>query len=144
MRLKQGVSPLIVLTLAVWLVAPAVNAQRGMYDPKAEITVKGTVEEVQQMTPSGPPPGRGRMGAMGGTHIKLATGKGTYDVHLGPSKYLAEKQFTVQKGDAIEVTGSVIKIDGRDALIAREVTKGNEKLLLRDANGIPLWSGSKP
>lgn len=43
---------------------------------------------------------------------------------------------------AVEVTGSLVKIEGNDALIAREITKVNEKLVLRDAKGTPLWSRS--
>lgn len=149
MQLKQLMTPLIFLTLVVGLIMPSAGAQRGIkanpqmprYDPKTEVTVKGTIEEVQHMMPATPPPGRGRMAGMGGTHIKIATEKGTLDVHLGPSAFLAEKKFTLSKGDAVEITGSRVKIQGNDALIAREITKGSEKLVLRDANGIPLWSG---
>jgi hypothetical protein len=80
---------------------------------------------------------------MGGTHLKLVTEKGTMDVHLGPAAYLADKKFIVDKGDVVEIRGSVVKIGGNEAVIAREVTKGSEKLVLRDANGIPLWSGPR-
>jgi hypothetical protein len=48
-----------------------------------------------------------------------------------------EKCFTVNKGDTVETKGSLVKIQGNEALIAREMTKGSEKLALRDANGIP-------
>jgi hypothetical protein len=83
------------------------------------------------------------MAGMGGTHLKLTTKEGIVEVHLGPSAYLAEKKFTINKGDFLGIKGSLVKIDGIDAVIARELTKGKDTLLLRDANGIPLWSGAQ-
>lgn len=102
------------------------------YNPATEVTVKGTVEQVRQVT--------GRKSWWTGTHLTLKTAKETLDVHLGPSWYLAEKKFAVAKGDQIEVTGSKIKYEGADAIIAREVTKGKQVLVLRNAQGVPEWS----
>jgi DNA helicase TIP49 (TBP-interacting protein) len=138
----------IIIAFIVWIASPLAAAQRGMnrntpqYDPKTEVTIRGNVEEVQKRMMH-TPPGRGAMAEMGGTHLKLGTEKGTMDVHLGPAAYLADKKFTVNKGDVVEIRGSLVKIGGNEALIAREVTKGSEKLVLRDANGIPLWSGPR-
>jgi mono/diheme cytochrome c family protein len=120
---------------AVVIMAPAGTGQntggRG-YNPSTETTVKGTVEEVKQLPMRGGP---------GGTHVTLKTDKGVLDVHLGPSAFLAERHFEISKGDQIEVTGSKMSIDGTEALVAREVKKGSQVLTLRNANGIPLWSG---
>ena len=71
----------------------------------------------------------------------LTWSEGSRDVHLGPSTYLAEKNFTIRKGDTLEITGSLVKTGGAEAVIAREVKKGSETLVLRDKNGMPLWSG---
>jgi hypothetical protein len=148
MRLRELLGSAMILTLVVWIASPLAVAQRGMnrnmpqYDPKTEVTIKGTVEEVQKQTPR-MPQGKGVMGGMGGIHLKLATEKGAMDVHLGPAAYLADKKFTVNKGDVVEVKGSLVKIGENEAVIARELTKGSEKLVLRDANGIPLWSGAR-
>lgn len=101
------------------------------YNPFTEITVTGTVEEVQQRT---------RGSGWGGTHLTLKTEQGTLDVHLGPSSFLAEKQFTFAKGDQLEVTGSKMLYAGGEALVARIVKKGDKTLTLRDASGVPLWS----
>lgn len=102
------------------------------YDPSTEVTAKGTVEHVRQVT--------GRRGWWTGTHVTVKTAKETLDVHVGPSWSLAKKKFTLAKGDQIEVTGSKIKYQGADALIAREVKKGKQILVLRNAQGIPEWS----
>jgi hypothetical protein len=124
--------------------APAAFGQQGMgqgrqgpryYNPATETTVKGTVEQVRQVN--------GGRGWWTGTHLTLKTAKETLDVHIGPSWFLAEKKFSFAKGDQIEVTGSKIKYQGADALIAREVKKGKQVLVLRNAQGIPEWSGGR-
>jgi hypothetical protein len=115
-------------------------AQRGlgqgagrMYDPATETTVKGTVEEVKRIP--------GQRGAASGVHLIVKTDKETLEVHLGPTAFLEKEKFTFSKGDQIEVTGSRVKIGAADALLAREVKKGDKMLTLRNAQGIPAWSG---
>ena len=51
------------------------------------------------------------------------------------------KKFMISKGDRLEIVGSKTQSQGHHALIARQVTKGDEKLILRNAQGIPEWSG---
>lgn len=101
------------------------------YDPKTEVTVKGTVDEVKQYS--------GRRGSTG-THLMLKTSEETIDVHVGPSWYLSQQHVEFAKGDEIEVTGSTIKMAGRDALLAREIKRGGKVISLRDAQGVPQWS----
>jgi hypothetical protein len=101
------------------------------YDTSTEATLKGSVEAVKQI--SGPK-------GWGGTHVTLKTEKETIDVHVGPSWYLAQKQINFAKGEQIEVIGSRVKFGDSDALIAREIKKGEQTLTLRNAQGIPLWS----
>jgi hypothetical protein len=104
------------------------------YDPASEVTVQGTVEEVTEHT-----------GPMGwtGTHLALKTEKETLEVHLGPSAFLAEKEFAFAMGDPVEVTGSKVKLEGADVLLARTIKKGDKTLTLRNAAGIPMWSRSR-
>jgi len=126
-------------SLLATLTVPAAWAQqqqgpgKGMprYDPATEVTVKGTVEEVTEHT-----------GPMGwtGTHLVLKTEKETLEVHVGPSAFLAEKGFAFTQGDEVEVTGSRMKYEGEEALLARTVKKGEKNLTLRNAQGIPQWS----
>lgn len=127
---------LFTIITAVGVAVPAAFGQRGVrnYNPATEVTVQGTVEEVRQVT-------RGQ--GWGGTHLTLKTNQGTLDVHLGPSNFLEAKKFTISKGDHVEVLGSKVQYQGHDALIAREVTKGDQKLILRNAQGIPEWSGGR-
>jgi hypothetical protein len=102
-----------------------------LYNTSTEVTVKGTVEAVTQVTgPNG----------WGGTHLTVRTKTETLDVHLGPSWYLTQNKVSFSRGDKIKILGSKVKFNDRDVLLAREVSKGGKKVVLRDANGFPEWS----
>jgi hypothetical protein len=123
--------------------------QMPMYDTTTEATLKGTVEEVK--TVSGMIGGGGRMGPGGqmgaqgmammqGTHVMLKTDAETIEVHLGPSAFLKDQKIEIAKGDALEIVGSRIKIGDSEAVLAREVRKGQSSWTLRDADGRPRWA----
>jgi hypothetical protein len=117
--------------------------QMPMYDTTTETTLKGTVEEVK--TVSGMMGGGGRTGPQGmammpGIHVMLKTDAETLEVHLGPSAFLKDQKIEIAKGDALEIVGSRVKIGESEALIAREVRKGQTSWTLRDASGRPRWA----
>lgn len=101
------------------------------YDTSTERTVEGTVEDLR--------PHQGRRGAMG-LHLAVKTADGLLDVHVGPEPWLATQHYEFEKGDALEITGSMVKVDGSDAFLARIIKKGTVTMTLRNANGIPKWS----
>jgi hypothetical protein len=74
-------------------------------------------------------------------HLMLKTDKETISVHLGPGWYIENQDVKIDPKDKVEVKGSKITFQGKPALIAAEVKKGNEILKLRDENGFPAWSG---
>ena len=115
----------------------AAGGGSGMYDVKAETTITGTVESVENITGAG---GRGRRG-MGGTHLVVKTEKESVAVHVGPTAYLAEKGITLAKGDSLEILGSRVTVDNEAVLIVRQIKKGDKTWTLRDASGRPAWSG---
>ena len=78
-----------------------------------------------------------------GVHLMINTDKETIEVHVAPSWYLADQDFEITPKDDIVVKGSRINVDGKPAIIAREIKKGDRILVLRDKNGVPLWSGSQ-
>ena len=126
---------LLVLVLATAL--PMLAQGRGCcpnYDPKTETTLKGTVTDVAQQA--------GKRG-WNGTHLTLKTETGSYDVHLGPTQFLAQQGFAFAKGDTLAIVASKVSYQGGDAYVARQVTKGDKVLTLRDAQGIPAWSGGR-
>ncbi len=111
--------------------ARARMGQQRLYDPATEVTVKGSILEIQH-----PPSDRASLGV----HLILKTDAGTVEVHLSPARFLAANQISLSKGDRVEVTGSEIKYRGADALIARELKIGNKTLRLRDSQGVPQWN----
>jgi hypothetical protein len=121
---------LLVACLAGTALAQVGSSARRIYDPNTETTVKGTVEKVTEIGDQG----------WTGTHLTLRTNEQKYDVHVGPSAYVAKSGFTFSAGNQIEVTGSKLKFGGADAIVAREIKKDGKVLTLRDRRGIPSWS----
>jgi hypothetical protein len=104
-----------------------------MYDPQTVQTINGTVASVDKAMPL--------RGMSAGIHLMVKTDKGALRVDLGPEWYIQRLDTKIDKGDQVEVKGSMVKIDGKEALIASEVKKGDETLVLRDSAGIPAWAG---
>ncbi len=105
-----------------------------MFNPATVETLSGEVTKVERFTA-----GRG-MGQ--GVHLTLKTATETLDVHLGPSWYLEQQGFTVATGNKLDITGSRITFQGKPAIIASELKKGNQVLILRNAQGVPAWAGA--
>lgn len=73
--------------------------------------------------------------------MTVKTDKEKVTVHLGPAWYVDAHPPRLESGDEMEVEGSRVSIDGKPALVAREVRKGGEVLALRNDAGIPAWAG---
>jgi hypothetical protein len=146
---KFGIAIAMIFTLSI---LPAVDsfAQRGMkwtgsggwgmggqygrmYDPKTVETISGEVVSVDEMRPM--------KGMSSGVHLTVKTGTETISVHLGPAWYIANQDVKISSGDKVSITGSRITFNGKPAIIAAEVKKGDEMLKLRDEGGYPVWSG---
>ena len=115
------------VAIAATFGASSAIAQRN-YDPKTVETVQGKVLSVEKTQQRGH-----------GVHLMLQTDKETIAVHLGPSWYIDKQTPKIETNDTITVTGSRVTVDGKPAIIAAQVKKGNEILKLRDENGIPVW-----
>ena len=122
----------IIATMA-GLIASSAVAQRN-YDPKTVETVEGKVVSVEKTSPSAQ---RGH-----GVHLMLQTDKETIEVRLGPAGYLEKQTMQIAANDTITVTGSRVTMEGKPAIIAAQIKKGNEVLKLRNENGVPAWSGA--
>lgn len=133
-RMNTIVVAMLILGLGFIAFAQGSSAGRN-YDPKTEVTVKGTIEDVQE---------HAGKGGWTGVHLVLKTDSGTLPVHVGPSAYIAKKQFSFAKGDAVEILGSKVSMAGQETLLAREITKAGKTLVLRNAQGIPEWAGAGP
>jgi hypothetical protein len=107
---------------------PAMKAPE--YDPKAEVTIKGVVEDFHESKMRGDHPG---------LHLILKTDTETVEVHACPLQFMADLEFAVVKGDTLTIIGS--RLGGEGVVIAREITKGQMSLTLRDKTGAPVWTG---
>lgn len=104
-----------------------------LYNPRTVETVSGVVVSVNRFTPI--------RGLSYGIHVMVKTEKDTLSVHLGPAWFIDNQESKIKAGDKVEIKGSRVTYEGKPAIIAAEVSKGDETLTLRDADGIPAWSG---
>jgi len=109
--------------------APA-PAKAPEYDPKAEVTIKGTIEDFHESITRGDHPG---------LHLIVKTETESVEVHACPVKFMKELDFALDKGDEVTVIGS--RPGGTGIVVAREVTKGQTSLTLREKSGAPIWVG---
>jgi hypothetical protein len=72
-------------------------------------------------------------------HLLVKIGTDTFDVYLCPKAFLADMGVSFSQGDEIVLTGSRIKQEEAELILAREVVRGNDTLVLRDEKGNPVW-----
>jgi DNA/RNA endonuclease YhcR with UshA esterase domain len=123
--------PAAVFAGALLAVAPALAQappRAPEYDVNAEVTVRGEVAEIHESKVATDHPG---------LHLVLRNEEGTVEVHACPVRFLSELEFTVAVGDKLAVTGSRPK--GAAVIVAREITRGQLSLVLRDKKGVPNW-----
>jgi len=129
MRIPQVIFTVGLAILALLLLSPRRHPYA--YNTSAEARIQGVVQEVQEFYC----PVTGETG----THLKVATEKGTLQVHVAPSRFLSGKQWQFVKGDRVEIIGAPISVQGRQGLVARIVRDGSEVVAVRQENGKPLW-----
>jgi hypothetical protein len=98
------------------------------YDPASEVTVKGVVTAIHESKLATDHPG---------LHLVLQTETETVEVHACPVRFLSELGFALEVGDKLSVIGSRPK--GAIVMVAREIAKGRDSLILRDKTGSPNW-----
>jgi hypothetical protein len=101
------------------------------YDRQSETKLKGTVAEVTL-----PPKGSEKEIA----HLLLTSGTESVDIYLCPKAFLDDMGIAFGKGDEIALTGSKIKQGQADLVLAREVVRGSDTIVLRDDKGNPVWN----
>lgn len=114
--------------------APAGAKKAPAYDPQAEVTLTGIVEDSHVSRAAADHPG---------LHVMLKLGPATgaaaesVEVHTCPVRFLKDLEFTVAKGEQLTVVGS--RPGGAGVVVARELTKGQISLTVRDRAGKPIW-----
>lgn len=119
------------LKLAIVVSAISAFAQAPpKYDAATETKVKGVVAELKFVPPTGGKPV---------AYLVMKSGQDTVEVLLCPKRFLDDMGASFKPADAVEVTGSKVKQDGADLILAREVVKGDDTLTLRFKDGKPAW-----
>ncbi len=124
----RRVSATALIVLLASMVGIAGTALNLVYDKSAEVKVTGVIDEV-------------KTGVDNSVCLTLKSGKGTLEVLVGPEKFLKEMEITFAKGDTIQVVGSPVTVDDNAYLLAREVTRNNDVMTMRDEQGKPVWVG---
>jgi len=103
------------------------------YDAKTEVHIaKAAVQDVKEVTLAS-----GQLRVV----LNVKAGDETLDVFLAPKAYLDSMDSAFAKGDEVEITGSKLKdSDDKPIILAREVVKGQNTVVLRDKNGEPVWT----
>jgi hypothetical protein len=122
------------LAVAGMLTTAAYPQAPPKYDRATETTIKVTVEELKLVPPAGTKPI---------AYLLTKTGpdktKDTVEVFLCPKSFLDELGIAFKADDSIQITGSKVKQDGADLILAREVVKSGETLTFRFQDGKPAW-----
>jgi hypothetical protein len=73
------------------------------------------------------------------TELIIKNGEDKVHIYVCPKPFQEEMGISFSKGDEIAVTGSKVKQEASDVILAREVVKGTDTLLFRDDKGNPVW-----
>ena len=125
--IRQG---FLILATILFLAVPALSQAAPKYDAATETKFKGVVEQLKIVPPSGGKPA---------AYLVVKSAPDTVEVFLCPKSFWDEMGVGLKPGDEIQVTGSKIKQDGADLILAREVVKGDDTLTLRFKDGKPAW-----
>jgi len=125
-----------ILALALGLTIPAFcadtkDANVPQYNLKTEINFEGTIAKVREV-----PEGE----SYAGVHISIAAKGETFDIFVGPTKFLKFLGVNLREGEKfVGVIGSLVQFNGVDLILAREVRVEHTFISLRDEKGFPNW-----
>jgi len=78
-----------------------------------------------------------------GAHVTIQTASGLLEVHLGNAGLLKQAGISLVAGDSVRLAGESLTYGSGSFFAARALQKGNQFVVLRNTNGIPLstWHG---
>ena len=133
---SESIRKSILLFIAVVCALPLIaekphQTNRPKYDLSTESKMKATVQEVKL-------PAKGSEKEI--AHLLVKVGTDTLDVYLCPKAFLDDMGVNFSQGEEIVLTGSRIKQGETELILAREIVRGNDTLVLRGEKGNPIWS----
>jgi hypothetical protein len=121
----------VCLAIGVCQDQPKNTSSAPKYDLKAETKINGAIEETKLFD----------FGTRKDfVELVVKSSEGNVVVYLCPKPFEDEIGITFSKGDAITITGSKVKQEESDVILARELVKGQDTLQFRDSKGNPVWN----
>jgi len=119
-------------------------AGHSWFDPDTVTTMNGTLNELLGTWSAW---GHGNHTGNGMHYTFASDGGEPFYAMLGPAWYLESQGVTLQDGDRVELTGSIVdsywsQYDDQRFLIATQITVDGKTVQLRDEWGYPLWHGT--
>ena len=143
LRLKTDIRPhralrvlWVPLLLLVWASpglsqkAPPQDVSLPKYDLQTETKTDGVIDEVNQLSV-------GKRKDF--TELIIKRGEDKLHIYVCPKPFQDEIGLSLGKGDRIEVTGSKVKQEASEVILARQMVKGTDTLMFRDDKGNPVW-----
>lgn len=128
--MSKSMKAVMLAVLVLCLAALAFGQKAPKYDKATEVKLSTAIDSVKAVTVDG----QERVSLM------VKDGADLVEVYVAPKAFLADMSTEFAKGDQVEITGSKLKNDNGVLILAREVIKGNNTLVLRDKAGEPVWS----
>ncbi len=101
------------------------------YNVKSETDFVGTILKVREV-----PLGE----AFAGIHLTMQVRNEAFDVFLGPADFIKLMAMPLRNGlKDVGITGSKVKFEGNDLVLARELRIEKTVLSIRDETGFPNW-----
>jgi hypothetical protein len=101
------------------------------YDTHTEMKTKGVVDEINVL-----PLGTNK----DLVELVIKNGDDKIHIYVCPKTFQEELGISFSKGDAIALTGSKVKVEAGDVMLAKELVKGTDTLMFRDDKGEPVWN----
>lgn len=106
-----------------------------LYNPATEATLTGKISEVWVADS-----GYGRFPAV---LVNLQTAEKTVKLYVAPQWYFRNENIELRKDAALTVTGSRVTHGKEPLLIARSLKYQDVDIVIRNAEGFPVWAGKR-
>ena len=130
LRQCLGIGVCLLLSASAGVAQKAPDSGTPKYDSQTEMKTNGVIEEINVLTVGN---------RKDFTELVLKNGDDKLHIYVCPKPFQDEMGISFMKGDQIAVTGSRVKQDASDVILAREMVKGTDTLMFRDNKGKPVW-----
>lgn len=104
-----------------------------LYNTNTLVTIRGSVDRVETFRPE--------RGMSPGVQMVVRTDSDLLTVHLGPHWHVERQDLELRPKEQVAVEGSRVTVDGKPVVLAARVMTRDGTLVLRNAEGVPAWSG---